>query len=375
MLVGAQKNDQAWKKQSYPVPTPSRSSFRWKARALRRLYRWNGGALAGCPATLMVPALYNFMPAESVALGWFNEIDALVTIRQRMSAAARITGWDAFTFHTLHNADSFFDSAINAMRETWMKEGSLLTTAVREAGRRFGKPFEYHRLEARLVENLVLQSSLLDWAGRAAGDFSLRVHVIGTALLSALVSTGSISFPAAVESATKLGSRWDETLRGMAASNSDQEAGWTVFRQVKKLIEGRTSLSMGVATEDLPAPDAPARPFWYSPTMNSEPMLITTAQEAANALQTLNLGSWSGACDKRCSVEEPVRGWLMSPLHPMARICRWSVSNYLLATPLSAALFLEHIASLQPALESLAAVENEGHRPLIGQLHVHHRLK
>jgi hypothetical protein len=37
----------------------------------------------------------------------------------------------------------------------------------------------------------------------------------------------------------------------------------------------------------------------------------------------------------------------------MARICRWSISNYLLATPASVTRFLDHIAPLgrQPMLE------------------------
>jgi hypothetical protein len=98
----------------------------------------------------MIPALYNFMPAESVALGWLNEIESLVTIRQRIACAARITGWDVFTFHTLHNADHYFDTTIGAVRETWMKEGNLSTAAIMEAKRQFGRACDYHRIHARL---------------------------------------------------------------------------------------------------------------------------------------------------------------------------------------------------------------------------------
>src|SRR5262245_43822480 len=111
----------AWKERIYPVPTPSRKGFRWKASALRSLQRLNKTHVTGRPATIVVPALYNFMPAEGVALGWLNEIDALHTIRHRMIAAARITGWDVFTFHTQHNLDSYFNSTIAAMRDTWLR--------------------------------------------------------------------------------------------------------------------------------------------------------------------------------------------------------------------------------------------------------------
>src|SRR5262245_13810904 len=270
MLEGTPKQQQAWKPRVYPVPTPSRSGLRWKASVLRTLHRWSGMPVSAHPATVMVPALYNFMPAESVALGWLNEIDALVTMRQRMSCAARITGWDVFTFHTQHNADHFFDTTIRAVRDTWVKEGNLSPEAVREAQCQFGKPQDYHRIHARLVENLVFQASLLDWVIGHATDAPLRFHVIGTALLSALVSTRSITFGAAVESAIKFGSRWDKTLRATARGKTEDEIGWTEFGEIRKLMEGQTALSMeglaalNVSRNDLPAPDAPVRPFWYS---------------------------------------------------------------------------------------------------------------
>src|SRR5437762_9838365 len=225
MLVSGYKQDPAWKTRTYPVPTPSRSGFRWKASALRNIHRWTTAGCSAHPATIMVPALYNFMPAESLAMGWLNEIDALATIKQRMICAASITGWDVFTFHTLHNADRYFDTTIGAVRDTWVKEGNLSTAMVRETRRQFGKPYDYHRIHARLVENLVFQSSLLDWIGRSSSDVPPKFHVIGTALLSALVSAGSISFGEAVESATKFGTRWDATLRDMSYGKTEDEIG------------------------------------------------------------------------------------------------------------------------------------------------------
>ncbi len=326
---------------------PSRSGLRWKAAALRTLHRWHGTAVSAHPATIMIPALYNLMPGESVALGWLTEIDAMVAMRQRMNCAARITGWDVFTFHTLHNADHFFDTTIGAVRDTWVKEGNLSPVAVQEAKRRFSQPHAYHRVHARLVENLVFQSSLLDWVSSHASDSPLRFHVVGTALLSALASAHSISFAAAVESATKIGMRWDEALRNKGNGKTEDEIGWCEFSEVQRLMEGSSTLSLAVTREDLPTPDAPSRPFWYSPTVDSEPTLITTAQEAATALGTLNIASWSYVPTKPvANVEEPIRGWLVSGLHPMARLCRWSLSNYLLATPASVTLFLDHIAAL-----------------------------
>ena len=288
-------------------------------------------------------------------MGWLNEIDALVTIRQRMTCAAKITGWDVFTFHTLHNVDRYFDTTIDAVRDTWVKEGNLSPAALHETKRLFGKPYDYHRIPARLVENMVFQSSLLDWLAHRASEVPLRFHVIGTALLSALVSSGSLTFGSAVKSALKFGARWDETLSGLSQAKTEEEIGWSRFGQVRRLMEGRSSVSLAVARGDLPAAvDAPSRPFWYSPAAKGEPMLISTAREAAYALETLNLDSWSNASSKAGrNADEPIRGWLISPLHPMARLCRWSVSNYLLATPACVTLFLDHIATLgsKPALQ------------------------
>jgi hypothetical protein len=56
-----------------------------------------------------------------VALGWLNEIDSLSRCGRALNSAARITGWDVFTFHTLHNADHILDTTIGAVRDTWVK--------------------------------------------------------------------------------------------------------------------------------------------------------------------------------------------------------------------------------------------------------------
>ena len=210
-----------WKTRTYPVPTPARQTFRWKASALRRLHRF-GNSSAPRPCTIMVPALFNFLPAETLALGWLNEIDALVSIRHRMGCAAQITGWDVLTFHTLHNLDHFYDTTITAVRDTWLKEGTLSAAAVLETKRRFAKPYDYFRIPARLVENLVFQSSLMNWIEHRTSDVPLRFHAIGTALLSALVSSGSICFSSAVTSALKFGERWETAMNGSENSTKTE---------------------------------------------------------------------------------------------------------------------------------------------------------
>ena len=339
-----QKPDHPWKTRRYPVPVPSRRRIQWKASALRSLQPWMSSSATAHPVTVMVPALYNFLPAEVVAMGWLNEIDALGTIRQRMNCASKVTGWDVFTFHTLHNLDPYFDSTITTVRETWVKEGNLSREAVQEAKRRFARTYDYHRVPARLVENLVFQSSLIDWFTRHASDVPLRFHVIGTALLSALVSSGAVSFEAAVKSALKFGGRWDETLCSLADAQTEEEVGWSRFELVRGLLEGSSSLSLAVAREDLPPVTTPAMSFWYSSTPKEPPVLISTAQDAAAALETLNMASWSCAVPK--AGDERIRGFLVSPLHPMSRACKWSVSNFLLATPAASTLFLDNIATL-----------------------------
>src|SRR5262249_26060941 len=126
------KRDFAWKERTYPVPSPGPQAFRWKASAMRRLHRWSSAKRTTTPPTIVVPALYNRLPGETVALGWLNEIQALQTIRQRILGASRKTGWDVYTFHTQHNLDRFFDTTIAAVADTWTNEGILFRTAMAE---------------------------------------------------------------------------------------------------------------------------------------------------------------------------------------------------------------------------------------------------
>jgi hypothetical protein len=293
------------------------------------------------------------MPAEAVAMGWLNEIDALQAIRQRIISAAKITGWDVFTFHTLHNCDHFFDSTISTVRDTWVNEGSLSRTAIQQSKARFGRSYDYYRVQPRLIENLVFQASVLEWLNRRATEVPLRIHVLGTGLLSALVSTGALSFERAVETAMKIGAEWDSSLQWMAeqkapkGNNSPEELSRIQFEEVQKLLDGGSTLSLDVSPDHLPGIKdlhAPSSPFWYSRDAKSLPSLIETAADALAALETLNIKSWSRALPK--SDDGAIRGFLVSPLHAAARGCRWSVSNFLLATPSSVELFLEHIATL-----------------------------
>jgi hypothetical protein len=309
-----------------------------------------GGLPMANRVTVVVPALYNFLPGESVAMGWLNEIDALATIRQRINCAAKLTGWDVFTFHTLHNLDRYFDTTISAVRDTWLKERNLSIETGLETKRRFGRPYDYHRVEPRLVENLVFQSSVIDYLMRRATAVPVRLHIIGTALLSALVWSGGISFAEAVNTAVKIGNRWDSSLDVMAEeetschnrSCASDDLGWVRFERIRRLIEGRSKVALSVARDDLPRVNRLMRSFWYSPTGTEQPVLIETATEAEAALETLNIASWSAGWTR---MSDPVvRGWLVSSLHPMARACRWSFSNFLLATPSAVSLFLDHVA-------------------------------
>lgn len=373
----------AWKERAYVVPKPSRQGFLWKASALRSLQRINKAEVTGHPVTIVVPAFYNFMPAEAVALGWLNEIDALHAIRSRILDAAKWTGWDVFTFHTRHNLDPFYATTISAVRETWLHEGSLKRCTVTETIKRFGAPYQYACIPARLVENLVLQSSLMGWLRARAEDAPLRFHVIGTGLLSALVWSGSLSFENAVKTALKLGTRWDAGITCLAAEEldrkgkerSEENLGWLRFHRVRQILEGRTVVSLTACAEDVPPVDAPSRPFWFSVTAGDEPVLLETVRDVQMALESMNTASWSPRSPRPLPGESQhrVRGWLASPHHPIASACRWSVYNYLLATPQSTLLFLDHIAALgcrplvaQRVSGASPAVQDEGYRSLIG---------
>jgi hypothetical protein len=346
----------AWKERAYVVPSPSRARFKWKVSALKGLQRFHKTDIAGNPATIVAPALYNFMPAEGIALGWLNEIDALGAIRSRIVATGRITGWDVFTFHTRHNLDPYYASMIGAVRETWLNEGSLKATCVAETERRFGRPYDYNCVQARLVENLVFQSCLIDWLTVRAESTPLRFHIVGTALLSALVSMRSLSFESAVRTASKIGARWDDSVREVAEDQlkrsggvlSAENLGWLRFNRVRQIMEGGALLPLGISGSDIPPVDAPSRPFWFSATSESEPVLVQTAVDVRSAFEYLNLASWAPSIPKPAPSEsgDRIRGWLVSPLHPMASACRWSVYNYLLASPKTALLFLNNVATL-----------------------------
>ena len=378
----------AWKKQTYVVPEPSRKGFQWKASALRSLQRFAKVETRG-PVTVVVPALYNVMPAEAVALGWLTEIDALGAIRHRIVDVMKLTGWDVFTFHTRHNLDPFFSSTISAVRETWLHEGTLKQSCIQETIRRYGAPYQYNCVPARLVENLVFQSSLMGWLSRRAGDVPLRYHVLGTGLISALVWSGALSFESAVNTAVRVGSRWDASLKALAAEQlrksgketSEENLGWLYFHRVREILEGKSVLSLAATRSDIPLVEAPSKPFWFSVTAHDEPVLLETVRDVQWALESMNLASWSPRVPRPLpTATADVKGWLVSPQHPNASVCRWSVYNYLLATPKSTLLFLDYIAAMgrRPAFApdgkapegkefstGTFAVENKGHRPLI----------
>jgi len=347
-----EKSRPAWKSRVYPVPNPSPRAFRWKASMLRHARLWNQRRAPVKRALVVVPALYNRFPAEAVAMGWLNEVDALHTIRQRISAVARKTGWDVFTFHTQYNLDHFFDTTISALRETWSSEGRLSKAAVNETRRRFATVYDYHLVQPRLVENLVFQSSLMEWVERRAQDVPIRFHVVGTALYSALTWSGALTFDAAVDSAAQVGARWDRTIRTLAEEraarsprgSTEAEVARHRFDAIQRLTLGHENLALAVSRDDVPKVDSPSRPFWFSCSGGDSPTLIETAKDAAFALELLNLKSWT--CREVVPADDTVRGWLISPLHAMAGLCRWSLSNYLLATPPSVVMFMDHIATM-----------------------------
>ena len=349
----------AWKEQTYVVPTPSRKGYQWRASALCGLQRLDRRSHSRQQVTVVVPALYNYMPAEVLALGWLNEIDSLASIRHRIMLVAKLIGWDVFTFHTRHNLDSYFDSAIKAVRETWLNEGALNATAIAQTRKRFAAAYDYHRIEPRLVENLAIQSSLMDWLTVHAADKPLQFQVIGTGLLSALVWSGALPLADAIHAAVNVGVRWDSRLADLAEDDirrsgttpNEENLGWRRFHRVRQVVEGRGSLSLAVELADLPQAAVPCRPFWFSATAKDEPVWIETREDVRMALEAMNFASWSPDVPKLPAQERRagrVRGWLASPMHPIASACHWSVYNYLLATPAASLLFLDHIASLGP---------------------------
>jgi hypothetical protein len=350
----------AWKQQSYVVPEPTKKGFQWKASALRGLQRFTKVEVKG-PVTVVVPALYNVMPAEAVALGWLNEIDALGAIRHRIADVTKLTGWDVFTFHTRHNLDPFFASTIAAVRNTWLHEGGLKLSSISETVRRYGAPYQYNCIPARLVENLVFQSCLMGWLSSRAGDVPFRYHVLGTGLMSALVWSGALSFESAVNTAVRVGTRWDASIKSLATEElrkngketTEDNLGWLCFHRVREILEGKSVLSLAAISSDVPLVEAPSRPFWFSVTAHDEPVLLETVRDVQLALESMNIASWAPRVPRPLpAATADVKGWLISAQHPMASACRWSVYNYLLATPNSALLFLDHIAAMgrRPAL-------------------------
>lgn len=388
----------AARRRSHVPRVTSRAGFRWRASVLRGLERIGSAAVTGQPVTVVVPALYNAMPAETAASGWLNELETLSAIRHRIIAAANLTGWDVFTFHTLHNPDPFFASMLAAVRETWLKEGTLKPGCIAESLRRFGPPYKYNSIQPRLVENLIFQSCFMDWLKAKAEARPLRFHVIGTALIGALVSCRALSYESAVMMAVKVGARWDRVVAARAedalhrksvpaGDDSRDTLGWLRFSQVRQIIEGRHLLALGINHADLPQLDAPAWPIWFSATAEEEPVRLESVRDVRSAWESMNLKSWSPARPRPLpgdSSAAQVRGWLVSPSHALASGCRWSVYNYLLATPTAALLFLDHIATFGcptkrypegQRSEPLPGIEDKAHRPLIRELHLHRRLK
>jgi hypothetical protein len=345
----------AWKERTYVVPRPSRKGIQWKASALRTLQRLHKSRISGRPVTIVVPALFNLMPAENLALGWLNEIEALGTIRKRIADASNVTGWDVFTFHTKHNLDSYYASTISAVRDTWLKEGSLKQNCVSETAKRYKEPYHYNDISARLVENLVFQSSLMDWVSTHAVEAPISYQVVGTGLLSALVWSGALSFENAVRVALDTGAQWHKSVVRIVSDELEREGreksednlGWLYFDRVRQVLEGRSVLALGATLGKLPLMEAPSRPFWYSVTAADDPVRLETLHDIQWSLESLNFASWSPRLPRALPIDAAdVKGWLVSPQHLSASTCRWSVRNYLLATPDSVLLFLDHIASL-----------------------------
>jgi hypothetical protein len=173
-----------------------------------------------------------------------------------------------------------------------------------------------------------------------------------------------------VYTALKVGARWDASLTSLAeeeleqtgVARTEENVGWARFDRVRQILEGRSIVSLGTSASDLPPDerseckpdraqpsgvDAPSRPFWFSATAKDEPVLIETVRDVRYALESMDLASWSPNLPKHLPADcaDRVRGWLVSPMHPMAAACRWNVYNYLLATPDSGQLFLDHIAA------------------------------
>lgn len=200
----------------------------------------------------------------------------------------------------------------------------------------------------------MFQSSFIEWTSRRAQDVPLEFHLIGTALLSALVAWGSMTFDSALEVALKVGRRWDSILEVQVPDRGQR------FDLVNRMTEGAGPISLSISNKDLCLVVPPSRPFWFSAVANQEPVRITTAQDVEMALESLDLKSWAPGKVRVAGDAQSFRGWLVSPLHPMAKTCRWSTSNYLLATPSAVSKFLQGVAvmSRAPIVEMEPEIQN-----------------
>jgi hypothetical protein len=193
-------------------------------------------------------------------------------------------------------------------------------------------------------------------------------------LFSALVWSGALSFENAVKVALEAGAQWEASVTRIAAAEldrkgrakSEENLGWLCFDRVRQVLEGQSVLALGATLTNLPALEAPARPFWYSVTAADDPVRIETLRDVQWCLESLNFASWSPRLPRPLPVETAdVKGWLVSPQHRTASACRWSMRNYLLATPDCVSLFLDHIASLGGRVGPLPQPEKfEKHIPL-----------
>jgi len=138
-----------------------------------------------------------------------------------------------------------------------------------------------------------------------------------------------------------------EELRKNGKEVSEENIGWLYFHHVREILEGKSVVSLAATRSDIPLVEAPSRPFWFSVTAQDEPVLVETTRDVQWALESMNLASWSPRAPRVLpATAADVKGWLVSPQHPMAASCRWSVYNYLLATPNSSMLFLDYIATM-----------------------------
>jgi hypothetical protein len=178
---------------------------------------------------------------------------------------------------------------------------------------------------------------------------------VGTGLLSALVWSGALTFDAAVRIALDAGSQWQSSVTKMASAELDRKGveksadnvGWLCFDRVRQVLEGEAVLALGATLKNRLKAEAPGRPFWYSVTAADDPVKVETLHDVQWSLESLNFASWSPRVPRPLPIDTAdVKGWLVSPQHRMSSTCRWTVRNYLLSTPESVSLFLDHIASL-----------------------------